>query len=139
MLRFGVRGQRVVRGQLDGDLPGESGGKAAGHVQLSQLIEFRLGCGLDLDSFPRQLACLLVEFGPEFGVLDGAHGERPGHEPGEPAEDEHAGADARAGESLADPGRGQDAVAGVGHVRTHPLDDPVRGSVHRCGLSRSPG
>src|SRR5882724_12517217 len=83
------------------------------------------------------LARLLVALGPEFGVLDGAHGERPGHEPGEPAEDEHTRADARAGESLAYSGRRQDAVAGFGHMRAHPLDDPSRRSVHhRFALSR---
>jgi hypothetical protein len=125
-----VRRQRIVSSQLDGHLPGEAGGKTAGHVQLGELIEFRIGCGLELDSFPGQLACLLVALGPELGVLDGAHGERSGHEPGEPAEYEHARADARAGESLAYPSRSQDSVAGFGHMRAHPLNEPSRSSVH---------
>jgi hypothetical protein len=134
-----VRRQRIVSSQLDGHLPGEAGGKTAGHVQLGELIEFRIGCGFEQDAFPGQLTRLQLALGPELGVLDGAHGERPGHEPGEPAEYEHARADARAGESLAYPGRGQDSVAGFGHMRAHPLDDPSRSSVHHRGLSRAQG
>jgi hypothetical protein len=134
-----VRRQRIVSSQLDGHLPGKAGGKTAGHIELGELVEFRIGCGLELDSFPGQLACLLVALGPELGVLDGAHGERSGHEPGEPAEYEHARADARSGESLAYPSRGQDSVAGFGHMRAYPLDDPSRGSVHHRGLNRARG
>jgi Cys-tRNA(Pro)/Cys-tRNA(Cys) deacylase len=139
VLRLGVRRQRVVSSQLNRHLPGEAGGKTTGHVQLSELIEFFLGSGLELDSFPGQLTRLLVALGPEFGVLDSAHGERPGHEPGEPTEYEHARADARAGESLAYPSRGQDSVAGFRHMRAYPLDDPSRSSVHHRGLSRAQG
>jgi Cys-tRNA(Pro)/Cys-tRNA(Cys) deacylase len=139
ILRLGVRCQRIVRSQLGGHLPGEAGGKPAGHVQLGELIEFRIGYGFEQDSFPGQLTCLQLALGPELGVLNGAHGERPGHEPGEPAEYEYARADARAGESLAYPGRGQDSVAGFGHMRAHPLDDPSRSSVHHRGLSRAQG
>src|ERR1700678_1800353 len=61
--------------------------------------------------------------GPQLGVLDGAHGERPGHQAGEPGEEQHARADAGPGEPLADPGRRQNAVAGLRDVRTHPLED----------------
>ena len=90
--------------QLDGDLSGEARGKTTGHVELGELIQFRIGCGLQQHSFRSQLGHLLVALGAQFGVLDGTHGERSGHEPGEPGEYKHARADASAGESLADSG-----------------------------------
>ena len=58
-----MRRQRIVSSQFDCDLSGEARGKTTGHVQLGQLIEFRIGCGLDLDSFLGQLGCLLVALG----------------------------------------------------------------------------
>jgi hypothetical protein len=36
-LGLGVRGQRIVRGQLFGDLPGQAGGQAPRLVELRQL------------------------------------------------------------------------------------------------------
>ena len=43
MLRLGMRGQRIVRSELDGDLLGQAAGKTAGHIQLGELIEFGIG------------------------------------------------------------------------------------------------
>src|SRR5208282_1627256 len=55
----------------------------------------------------------------------------PATSPGEPGEYEHA----RAGESLADPGRGQNSVARFGYMRTHPLDDLSGGDLnHQLAL-----
>lgn len=95
---------------------------------MGELIEFRIGCGLEVDSLLGQLGHLMVALGMQFGVLDGAHGECSGHEPGEPGEYEQARVDARAGESLADPGRGQNSVAGFGYMRARPLGDLSRGA-----------
>src|SRR5215469_5861156 len=99
-----MRSQRIVSSQLRCDLPGESRRKTAGHVELGELIQFRIGCGLEPRLLRSQLGHLLVALGAQFGVLDGAHSECSGHEPGEPGEYKHARADASAGESLADSG-----------------------------------
>ena len=42
-----------MSGQLDGDLPGEAAGKTPGHIELGELIQFRVGCGLEPHSFRR--------------------------------------------------------------------------------------
>ena len=63
ILRLGMRRQRIASSQFYCDLSGQARGKTAGHVQLGELIEFRIGCGLQLDSFLGQLAYLLVALG----------------------------------------------------------------------------
>src|SRR5215475_8527901 len=108
-----MRRQRTVRSQLDGDLPGQASGKTTGLIQLSELIEFGIGCGLELDSFAGQLGQLLVTLGTQFGVLGGARSEGSCHEPGEPCEYEHLRARGGAREPLTYPGGCQDSVAGL--------------------------
>ena len=63
MLRLGMRRQRIVSSQFDGDLPGEASGETTRHVQLGELIEFRTRRGLELDSLLGQLGRLLVALG----------------------------------------------------------------------------
>jgi hypothetical protein len=99
-----MRSQRIVSSQLGCDLSGEARGKTAGYVELGELIQFRIGYRLEPHSFCSQLGHFPVALGAQFAVLDGAHGECSGHEPGESGEYQHARTDAGAGESLADSG-----------------------------------
>ena len=63
MLRLGMRRQRIASSQFHGDLPGEASGETTRLVQLGELIEFRIGCGLELDLLLGQLGHLLVALG----------------------------------------------------------------------------
>jgi hypothetical protein len=100
----GVGCQRIVGRQFDRHLPGEAGGEATRHVETGELIELRVGRGLKQRSFGDKLSRLPVVLGAELGVFDGPHGQRSGHQPGEPGEEQQARADAGAGEPFADPG-----------------------------------
>jgi hypothetical protein len=84
VLRLGVSGQRIVGRQLDRDPPGQAGRKAARHIQRGELIELRIGRGLVQRSFGGKLSRLPVLLGAQLGVFNGSHGQRSGHEPGEP-------------------------------------------------------
>src|SRR5215475_12228239 len=90
-----VRGQRIVRSQLDGDLPGQAAGKTAGLVQPGELIKLGIGCRRKLVSLAGEVSYLLIPLGTYVGVLDGGSGECSRDEPGEPREYEHLCAHAR--------------------------------------------
>jgi hypothetical protein len=76
--------------------------------------------------------------GAQLGILNGPHGHGSGHEPGEAGEHQHPGTGAGAGEPLADPGRRQDAVAGLRDVRAYRPEGP-RGRLQPSRLPWSTG
>lgn len=81
-------GERVVCRQLDRDLPCQ-GGKAARHVEPGEFVKLGVGSGVKTDPFDGELCCLPVLLGAQLRVLNRPHGERPGHQPGEPGERQH--------------------------------------------------
>ncbi|SBN49870.1 Hypothetical protein PFR_JS8_211 [Propionibacterium freudenreichii] len=79
-LHLGVRGQRVVVGQLDGHLPGEVVGDPLGLIGSGELVELAVGITLQGGSFLGQARALRVTLGAHRDVFAGGHAHGSRHE-----------------------------------------------------------
>ncbi|MNI48892.1 hypothetical protein D3C73_1034800 [compost metagenome] len=114
--------QRVVGGQLFGDLARQRRLQAAVAVDRGQLVQFAVRVFVQLALFHRQIGILGIGLGLHRHILAGGHRHRAGHGAGHAGGQDRAGRGAAGGHTDHQAGDRDDAVVGTQHGGAQPAD-----------------